>query len=90
MYGNFSQDSFFWQQVAPTNYLKDLKGSIQLNHAVDDNVVNIGYSRDLADLLSQAGVDFELKEYQSGGHNLTGSTFNQAMQNTVVFFKKHL
>ena len=89
-YGSPSAQSVFWKQVAATNYLSDLKGAIQLNHAVNDPVVNIGYSRDVVELLDEAGVEYEFKEYEAGGHNLDGSTFNSAMQNTVNFFKKHL
>lgn len=89
-HGEFSPDSPFWKLVAPTNYLKGIKTVIQLNHAVDDDVVNIGYSRDLANLLKAAHTQYELKEYASGGHNLAGGTFNQAMQNTVDFFNINL
>ena len=90
LYGEFNPDHPFWQQVSAVNYLKDIKGAIQLNHAVDDSVVNIGYSRDLAELLQINKVNYELKEYQYGGHNLTGASFGTAMQNTVEFFKKNL
>lgn len=89
-YGQFSPDHPFWMKVAPTNYLSDIKGAVQLNHAVDDTVVNIGYSRGLSELLQSANIEYELKEYQTGGHNLTGQTFNSAMQDTVSFYKKHL
>lgn len=89
-YGQFSPDSSFWRTVAPTNYLIDLKGAIQLNHAVDDTVVNIGYSRDLDALLDQTAVPHELQEYPSGGHNITGANFSKAMANTVAFYKKYL
>lgn len=89
-YGQFSPDNPFWQKVAPTNYLNDIKGAIQLNHAVDDYVVSIEYSRGLAKLLSDSKVPHELKEYQSGGHNLAGDSFNLAMQNTVDFFNNHI
>jgi len=89
-HGEFSSESDFWRMVPATNYLKGIKGAVQLNHAVDDNVVNIGYSRDLAELLETDGVTHELHEYNSGGHNLTGTSFNQAMDNTVAFFKKYL
>lgn len=88
--GSPSAESLFWQQVAPTNYLHDLKGAIEIHHAVDDPVVNIGYSRDLIDLLDKTSVPHELYEYQSGGHNISGSSFNQAMQRTVEFYKKYL
>lgn len=89
-YGQFSEDSPFWKTVAATNYLKDFKTAIQIDHAVDDDVVNIGYSRDLDKLLTAANVTHELNEYPSGGHNISGTYFNSAMQNTVEFFKKYL
>jgi len=89
-YGSPSAQSQFWQQVAPTNYLHDIEGAIQIHHAVDDPVVNIGYSRDLAALLERASVPHELYEYQTGGHNLTDASFNTAMQRTVEFFQKYL
>lgn len=89
-YGEVKDGHPFWSLVAATNYLKDLKGAIQLNHAVNDNVVSIEYSRNLNNLLNQTSVPHELKEYQSGGHNLTGASFTEAMQNTVDFFNKYL
>ncbi len=90
MYGQPKEDSFFWKQMAPTNFLPDLKGSIQSHHATNDNVVNIEYSRNLNRLLDQTSVNHSFYEYSSGGHNLTGVSFSQAMQRTVEFFKKHL
>lgn len=89
-YGEFDSNSFFWKQVAPTNYLSDIQGAIQLNHAVNDDVVNIGYSRDLVPLLEKEKVTYEFYEYVSGGHNIDGVSFNQAMQRTVEFFSKYL
>jgi dipeptidyl aminopeptidase/acylaminoacyl peptidase len=89
-YGEFDANSPFWRQVAPTNYLSDIQGAIQLNHAVNDDVVNIGYSRDLVPLLEKEKVVYEFYEYQSGGHNIEGASFTQAMQRTVEFFQKYL
>lgn len=89
-YGEFTPDSPFWQQVAATNYLDDIKGAIQLHHAVDDTVVNIGYSIDLITKLDKTSIPHEFYEYPSGGHNLTGNSYNQAMARTVEFFKKYL
>lgn len=90
IHGNFDEDSAFWKQVVPTNYLSDVSGAIQLNHAINDNVVSIEYSRNLNNILNQTNIEHELKEYSSGGHNITGAAFGQAMQNTIDFFKKHL
>lgn len=84
--GEFDANNEFWAQVSPIVYLEDSTGSIQLHHAIDDTVVNIGYSRDFITLLDQYGVDAEIFEYQTGGHNISGASFTQAMQRTVLFF----
>ena len=89
-HGQPSTTSAFWQQVAPTNYLSDITGAIQLNHAVNDSVVDVGYSRDLNALLDETSVVHEFNEYAGGGHNIDGAYFSQAMNNTVEFFKKYL
>lgn len=90
LYGDPKDGNPFWKQVAPTNYLEDLKGAIQLDHAVNDDVVSIEYSRNLNNILNQTKVPHELNEFPDGGHNITGSSFNGAMQKTVAFFKKYL
>jgi dipeptidyl aminopeptidase/acylaminoacyl peptidase len=89
LYGNPTENHWFWKLVAPSNYLSDLKGAVQLNHAVNDEVVSVEYSRNLSKLMDQAKVPYELNELPSGGHNITGESFTTAMQNTVRFFKEH-
>ncbi|KKS98122.1 MAG: Dipeptidylaminopeptidase/acylaminoacyl-peptidase [Candidatus Gottesmanbacteria bacterium GW2011_GWA2_43_14] len=89
-YGQPAEGHAFWKLVAPTNYLSDLKGAVEIHHAVNDNVVDIGYSRNLSNLLKEAGIPAELHEYNSGGHNLTGPVFGKAMQRTVNFFLEYL
>jgi uncharacterized protein len=88
--GSPSAESVFWQQMAPTSYLNDIKGAIEIHHAIDDDVVNIGYSRDLVSLLDKTSVPHEFYEYESGGHNISGASFDQAMGRTVEFFRKYL
>lgn len=88
--GSPSATSKFWQEVAPTNYLGDIKGAIEIHHAVNDDVVNIGYSRDLMALLDKTQVPHELFEYPTGGHNIDPPSFDLAMQRTVEFYKKYL
>jgi uncharacterized protein len=89
-HGQFSVDSPFWQQVAATNYLNDMQGALEIHHAVNDDVVSINYSRDLMKLMDGTAVPHQLHEYQSGGHNISGGSFTQAMQRTVEFFKEKL
>lgn len=90
IHGTFNKDSEFWKKVPMTNYLSDIKGAISIHHAQNDNVVNIEYSRNLNKILDGTSIEHELIEYQAGGHNLSGFTFNQAMQNSVKFFDQHL
>jgi dipeptidyl aminopeptidase/acylaminoacyl peptidase len=87
-YGGFDTESNFWQQVVPTNYLEGVTGEIQLHHALDDTVVDVGYSRNLVNLLNEAGIKSSLYEYPSGGHNITGASFTQAMQRSSDFLNK--
>lgn len=89
-HGEFLGDSVFWKMVPATNYLSGIKGAVQLNHAIDDSIVNVGYSRDLGKLLAVSKIRYELNEYSTGGHNITGPSFNRAMEDTVNFFRKNL
>lgn len=89
-YGDPAGGNPFWAKVAPTNYLSDIKGAVQLHHAVNDTVVNVGYSRDLAELLKSANITHELFTYPSGGHDIEGGSFGTAMSRTIAFYKTHL
>lgn len=90
LHGEFDPNDSFWKQVVPTNYLEEVNGAVQLNHAVNDTVVSIEYSRNLNTILNSTKIKHELNEYSGGGHNLSGSTFIQAMTKTVDFFKRYL
>ena len=90
VHGQFSSESLFWKEVVATNYLSDLKGAIEIHHAVDDSVVSIEYSRNLMKLLDVTSVPHQLYEYSNGGHNISGTSFSPAMSRTVEFFKKKL
>lgn len=89
-HGQFDPQDAFWQEVAPTKYLSELKTAIQLHHAENDTVVTIGYSRNLAKLLEAAGVTHQLFEYDGGGHNIESPYFSSAMERTVEFFTLQL
>ena len=90
LYGEFEASNAFWKKIAVTEYIPDIKTSIQFHHAIDDAVVNIGYSRDIMKLLKAQNVESELFEYSTGGHNIVGGNFNLAMQRTIDFYKERL
>jgi len=82
--------SNYWKAVSLTQNINYLKSPVQIHHAVDDNVVNVGYSRYLEKVLNDNLKNYEYFEYSSGGHNISGFNFTQAMERTVEFFKKNL
>lgn len=89
-YGQPNTAEPFWQAVSLTHNIEYLQKPVQLHHAVDDDVVNIGYSRDLADVLLTSGKTYEFYEYDSGGHNIGSPSFDQAMSRTIAFFQQYL
>jgi dipeptidyl aminopeptidase/acylaminoacyl peptidase len=90
IHGRFDPQSSFWRKVIPTNYLEDVNTALQLHHAVNDQVVDIRYSRNIAAILNGSDIDVQFYEYQNGGHNITGGSFSSAMERTAVFFKEKL
>jgi len=80
----------FWKSISLTENIKYLSTPLQIHHSVNDDVVNIGYSRDLVKVLSENNKTYEYFEYPGGGHNITGVYFNQAMSKTVEFFRNNL
>ena len=80
----------YWQAVSLSEHLDLLEAPLQLHHAVDDDVVNIGYSTDLAAALAAANKVYDFYQYDSGGHNINSPAFDTAMQRTIAFFQEHL
>lgn len=89
-YGQFDGAHEFWRQVTPMNYLSGITTPMQIHHAVDDTVVSVDYARNLDKKLEGTGINLDVYEYSSGGHNISGSSFGTAMQRTVDFFKEKL
>ncbi len=80
----------FWQAVSLTENIEFLERPLQIHHALDDDVVNIGYSVDLAAVLAANGKAYEFYQYAGGGHNITSPYFDTAMLRTITFFLEQL
>ncbi|HEX6304344.1 MAG TPA: alpha/beta fold hydrolase [Anaerolineales bacterium] len=89
-YGRPDTQVDYWKAVSLTENIELLNSPLQLHHAQDDPVVNIGYSFDLAAVLQENGKPYEFYSYEGGGHNLNSPYFEQAMQRTVEFFRNNL
>jgi len=87
--GERDSGSKFWELVSPVDWLRTYQGKIQLHHAVNDSIVSVDYSRNLMSILENDLVDIELFEYPSGGHDLEGATFGQAMERTLSIFTEY-
>jgi uncharacterized protein len=90
IYGRPDTQVDYWEAVSLTENIEYLNSPIQLHHAQDDTVVNVGYSFDLAVTLQENGKQYELYTYEGGGHNLISPYFDQAMLRTVEFFRNNL
>lgn len=80
----------YWQAVSLTEHIEYLQAPVQLHHAVNDPVVNVGYSRDLSAVLLENDKLYEAYEYAGGGHNIDSPYFESAIVRTIAFFQKHL
>ena len=89
-YGEPNSEEPFWQAVSLTKNIEYLQSPLQIHHAANDSVVNIGYSRDLAAALAENSKVYEFYEYAGGGHDIDSPYFDQAMLRTLVFFQKYL
>lgn len=89
-YGSPDTTVPYWQAVSLTEHLDLLQAPLQLHHALNDDVVDIGYSTDLAAALTAAGKQFEFYQYEGGGHNINSPYFEQAMERTIEFFREKL
>lgn len=89
-YGRPDTSSPFWQAVSLTENIVHLNSPLQIHHALNDDVVNIGYSIDLAAVLRANNKFYEFYQYDGGGHNISSPYFDTAMLRTVLFFHEHL
>lgn len=89
-YGPINLNNPFWQSMSPLTYLSEFTTPVQLHHAVNDTVVSVEYARRLKAAFDLASKPLELFEYSSGGHDIEGTAFGQAMQRTADFYQQHL
>lgn len=89
-YGEPNSAEPYWHAVSLTANIDYLHSPLQIHHAVDDPVVNIGYSIDLSTVLAEHHKVYEFYQYAGGGHDINSPYFEDAMVLTVVFFQKYL
>lgn len=89
-YGEPNSAVPYWKAVSLTEHIDYLQSPLQIHHAVDDTVVNIGYSLGLVNVLAAHGKPHEFFSYEGGGHDIDSPYFEDAMLRTIAFFQKYL
>lgn len=89
-YGDFDQNPTFWESIAPIFYVKDISGPLQIHHGTSDDEVPVLFSEKLFGALRQAGKEVQYYPYEGADHNISGFSFNTAMERSVDFFDKYL
>jgi len=89
-FGNPSQQSPFWAMISPWADLAEIETPVQLHHATGDADVPWEFSQTFHDKLQSLQKPSELYIYERSDHNLSGTTFSQAMSRSVKFFQDNL
>jgi dipeptidyl aminopeptidase/acylaminoacyl peptidase len=88
-YGTPEENPAFWASISPAEYVADLSGPVQLQHATGDVEVPVEFSRDVAERIKAAGKVVEYYEYRGDDHNISGN-FNVAIRRSIEFFDQYV
>ncbi len=89
-YGTPKDNPAFWHPIDPNYNLQYVNASVQLDVGLADEEVPWQFSEGLKNRLEQAGKVVEFFTYPGADHNISGFSFNLAMQNSLDFFNKYL
>ncbi len=89
-YGTPKDNPAFWNSIDPNYNLQYVKTPVQLDVGLSDEEVPWQFSEGLRNRLEQAGKVVEFYTYPGADHNISGSSFNLAMQRSLNFFNKYL
>ncbi len=89
-YGTPKTNPDFWNSIDPNYFLKDVTAPVQLHAGLSDEEVPWDFSKGLYDRLKTAGKEAEFYTYEGADHNISGPSFDIAVQRSVEFFNKYL
>lgn len=89
-YGSPSTNPSFWNSIDPTAHLGNIMAPVQIDVGLADQEVPPDFSSSLRDKLKAQGKTVEHYEYPGADHNISGASFNLAMQRSIAFFDKYL
>lgn len=71
-YGPPTENTIFWRNASPINFVSRIKAHIQIHVGELDNIVPPQFSADLDAALDKAGIPHGYYSYQYGDHGLLG------------------
>lgn len=77
------------EKYSLTNYLQNIKTSIQIHQGTNDDAVPLEWSNQLSNNLKAYDIDFEYFTYPGADHNLR-PTWDTAISRTLIFFNKNI
>lgn len=89
-YGTPAQNPDFWHSIDPNFNLQYVTAPVQLHAGLADEEVPWQFSQGLDERLKQAGKTAEFYTYPGADHNISGPSFDLAMQRSIEFFDKYL
>lgn len=73
-------------KISPSNYLNEITAPISIHHGGLDDVVPVGWSRDLCEVLDNLGKDVQCKEYPDQPHTFQKNGDTSFINNMIAFF----
>ncbi len=83
-------DPLSFKALSSQNYFERIKTPISLHHGTLDEDVPIEWSQETVSILESLNKDFEYFEYESAPHVFWNQYWDTAIENTRIFFDKHL
>jgi acetyl esterase/lipase len=88
--GTFEEKKELVKQMSPVTHVTKNSCPMLIIHAVDDPTVPIAQSRKLYEVLQKAGVEAELVQLETGGHNFKKLSSPENLEKITNFFEMHL
>lgn len=83
------EDLYDTRVFSPEKYYKWINAPILVNQGLDDQEVPYWWSDDLVKILKDNGLDVGYLTYPNSDHNMLPSGWNNAVTNTIEFYRKH-
>lgn len=88
--GPWSECPERWEEASPIRYVDAGAAPFAIFHGLEDDVVPIEQSRELAARLRDAGVPVELHEFPGEGHGFSWPSYLRAREIALRFLRTHL